>query len=173
MMLRFNGTHSPVQFSELEALFNDKRDWKALRLKLENLKEQQLLSRQPPGTRTTDVAQLAGGRRKPEGEPEVLKLKLSEQLTETQHELNEVSAALSVTMSKLISHENCLLRAGKVEEELKKARENHNEWTRLCMLFWLGRRKTFPHAGTELHLCLPCAACQPALTTAFAALRAV
>ena len=54
-----------------------------------------------------------------------------------------MSAALSVTMSKLISHENCLLRAGKVEEELKKARENHNEWTRLCMLFGSADGKRF------------------------------
>ena len=143
MMLRFNGTHSPVQFSELEALFNDKRDWKALRLKLENLKEQQLLSRNHLERARQTLLNLQAGAERPEGEPEVLKLKLSEQLTETQHELNEVSAALSVTMSKLISHENCLLRAGKVEEELKKARENHNEWTRLCMLFGSADGKRF------------------------------
>ncbi len=43
-MSRYNATHSPMQFSELERIFSGSRDWKALRARLDALKEAVVLS---------------------------------------------------------------------------------------------------------------------------------
>ena len=44
LMLRFNGTHSPVQFSELDQIFTADTDWKTMRQRIDLLKEQRILA---------------------------------------------------------------------------------------------------------------------------------
>ena len=44
MILRFNGSHSPVQFTELDTIFTSSTDWKALRANIDGLKEKRLLA---------------------------------------------------------------------------------------------------------------------------------
>lgn len=44
LIARFNGTHSPVQFEELKAIFTADTDWKALRMQIDHLKEQRALA---------------------------------------------------------------------------------------------------------------------------------
>ena len=44
LILRFNGTHSPVQFTELDQIFTAKTDWKAMRNRIDQLKEQRVLA---------------------------------------------------------------------------------------------------------------------------------
>lgn len=44
MIARFNATHSPVQFTELDRIFTSQTDWKALRQHLDELKEQRVLT---------------------------------------------------------------------------------------------------------------------------------
>lgn len=44
MILRYNGTHSPVQFTELDKLFTASTDWKKLRADLDALKEKRILA---------------------------------------------------------------------------------------------------------------------------------
>ncbi len=44
MILRFNGTHSPVQFAELDAIFSSSTDWNELRAHLSQLNEQGVLA---------------------------------------------------------------------------------------------------------------------------------
>ena len=42
LIARYNGTHSPVQFNELDRIFTANTDWKALRQHIDELKEQRL-----------------------------------------------------------------------------------------------------------------------------------
>ncbi len=44
LILRFNGTHSPVQFTELDHIFSSTTNWNELRTHLSNLNEQRVLA---------------------------------------------------------------------------------------------------------------------------------
>lgn len=44
MILRYNGSHSPVQFNELDAIFTSSTNWKELRASIDALKEKRVLA---------------------------------------------------------------------------------------------------------------------------------
>lgn len=143
MMVRFNGSHSPVQFTELEALFNDKRDWKALREQLNKLKERHLLAQNHLEQARNSLLALRALPERPEGDAEALKTSLGEELKEVMLHLEDITEQLSITTSRLLSHDNCMQRAEQLKEQLDAARSDLNEWARLNTLFGSADGKRF------------------------------
>lgn len=149
-ILRFNGANSPVQFAELETLFNDRRDWKALREQLEKLKENLLLAQNRLEQARHNLLELRAMPERPDGRIEELETSLDElrtslngQVQGVKVHLEELTEALSVSTSRLLSHENCVQRAERLGEQLDAARADLNEWMRLNTLFGSADGKRF------------------------------
>lgn len=143
LILRYNGSHSPVQFAELEMLFKQEQDWKALRSRITAIKEQHILAENHLKQSRAELLNLQAAPNRPkdthrEGEnsPYIL-------LEQEKNRLEEIIRQLSLHSSRLLSHENCVRRAGKLAGELEAARNNAREWERLNQLFGSANGKKF------------------------------
>ena len=142
-MLRFNGSHSPVQFAELDALFSDARNWKQLRQRLDTLRENRVLA-----TNRLEQARTALNELQAETcRPETCHAETAAQL-EQEHEacrlrLEQTERELSLTNAHLLSHENCMKQAAELATRLEAARADALEWNRLCQLFGSADGKRF------------------------------
>lgn len=143
MILRFNGTNSPVQFAELEQLFSDTRDWKSLRVRLDALHKAHLLSQNRLTQARDALLAIKAEPGRPEAEDETQRIQLASELKVARETLAEVSDALSVTNSRLLSHDNCVRRAAQLESRLAEARSDYEEWSRLNILFGSADGKKF------------------------------
>lgn len=133
-ILRFNGSHSPVQFSELEKLFSDSRDWKALREKLTTLKENRMLAENHLEQTRQALLAIQADPARPDDETEATRLALAEALKEKQAELEQIGQQLETCRARLRSHANCEESAAKLTDKLQKARDDAKEWNRLNVL---------------------------------------
>lgn len=143
LILRYNSTHSPVQFSELNTLFTDERDWKALRLRLNKVKDEHMLAENHLTQARQYLVRLQADPNRPkevnrEGEHSPYTI-----LEKEKSSLEELIRQLSLCNSRLLSHENCVRRAGKLSTELEAARANATEWKRLSELFGSANGKKF------------------------------
>ncbi len=143
LMLRFNGAHSPVQFSELENLFADSRDWKALRSRLDGLKEQRMLADNRLEQARQLLLELKALPERVEGENAPSREELQQQLEEQQANFSDLADRLSLSNSRILSHENCVRRVAHLSEGLEKARKDAEEWARLSVLFGSADGKRF------------------------------
>ncbi len=137
-ILRFNGSHSPVQFTELEKLFSDERNWKALREKLTELKENRMLAENRLEQARQALLAIQAEPIRPEDETEATRLALAEELKAKQTELEQIAEQLEACRVRLRSHAQCEQSAAKLTDELQKARDDAKEWNRLNVL--LGSR---------------------------------
>ncbi len=137
-ILRFNGSHSPVQFTELEKLFSDERNWKALREKLTELKENRMLAENRLEQARQALLAIQAEPIRPEDETEATRLALAEELKAKQTELKQIAEQLEACRVRLRSHAQCEQSAAKLTDELQKARDDAKEWNRLNVL--LGSR---------------------------------
>ncbi len=137
-ILRFNGSHSPVQFTELEKLFSDERNWKALREKLTELKENRMLAENRLEQARQALLAIQAEPIRPEDETEATRLALAEELKAKQTELEQITEQLEACRVRLRSHAQCEQSAAKLTDELQKARDDAKEWNRLNVL--LGSR---------------------------------
>ena len=143
LILRYNGTHSPVQFTELARLFNNEKDWKALRLKVAEVKEQHMLAENHLTQARQHLIKLQADPNRPNEESRSGELSPTVLLNVKKEELEEIIRNLSLCNSRLLSHENCVRRAGKLTEELEAARNNAKEWSRLSEMFGSSNGKKF------------------------------
>lgn len=70
MILRFNGTHSPVQFAELDSIFTSSTDWKKIRSDINTLKEKRLLARNNLKLARNTLQSLQADSKRPQLQPQ-------------------------------------------------------------------------------------------------------
>lgn len=167
-MLRYNGSHSPVQFSELARIFADECDWNALRRELNTRRSDRELARYQLQVAQQDLRQWQNRPEKPASDQmeskETLKID-HESLTE---KIGEQSRLLAVADEKLRSHERCERNAAAMQEKVDAAKEDAGQWRRLCDMFGsvdgkrfrnLAQSYTFAslveHANRQLRLFCP------------------
>ncbi len=167
MILRFNGTHSPVQFAELRAVFTATTDWNALRQRISSLADARLLAdnalkqareqlqvlqaspQRPPLTQSKENVA-------PAEVPAVdsplddltarysqLRQDLEKQQTVYADRLKELSEELTQINSRLLAHKGSVERAATLEKSLDEAQANAREWERLNALFGSADGKKF------------------------------
>lgn len=134
-MLRFNGSHSPVQMDELKKLFADTRDWNALRRHINTLKEQRLLAENALDTARRGLLKLQAATYRPEATGEEARQKLSQDLTQCRAKIKEVQEELALASSRLLAHKKCVERAALMQQKLDRAQADATEWERLNTLF--------------------------------------
>ena len=139
----FNGTHSPVQIQELEAIFSDKRDWNALRRHIDDHKKTLSLKQHNLEVARTELLRLQSAPVRPnkeEGEtPEVLK----ESSDGLQKRLEQLREEYSTVHMKILAHENSLTIAASYEDKRQQAKDNYEQWSRLNALFGSADGKKF------------------------------
>lgn len=143
LILKFNGHHSPVQFSELERIFTSGTDWKALRTLIDGLKEQRLLADNHLQQARRALQELQVSSPQPGREKEMRRENLVSEKTEAQGKLDQVVTDLNLVNSRLFAHENSVKRAASLTAELERAKEDAQEWSRLNTLYGSADGKKF------------------------------
>lgn len=142
-ILRFNAANPPLQFSELETIFSDKRDRKALRERIDKLKEQLGLATNRLETAREVLLRLLSVPERPadrdEETREALTAALAEYVT-TEKELNEQMARINL---KLMAHRKSEKLAASYGKRLENERENAEEWKKLDLLLGSADGKKF------------------------------
>ena len=126
LIARYNGTHSPVQFNELDRIFTANTDWKALRQHIDELKEQRVLASNYLEQARTELQALRADTHRP-----VLNAKLSEKEESTQPTAStpthngESTSAISAQMVKAQSDDRAFYQNLQVvlTNELREQRE--------------------------------------------------
>ena len=142
-ILRFNGSHSPVQFSELDSLFSDGRNWQALRAQLDALRQARLVAENRLEQARQALRELQAETTRPEAFDAAAREALEEARREGLAALAETEAELSVVKSRLLSHAGCVRRAEELQAQLDDARTEALEWSRLAALFGSADGKRF------------------------------
>ena len=147
LILRFNGSHPPVQFAELEQLFASTQDWKALRQQLDALR-QNLMQAQTRLTQARDVlCVLQADPLRPKEVGEEALAMLQTRREEERVKLNEVNRRLGESQSRLMAHERCVQEAAQFVETLNRAKADQTEWQRLNELLGSADGKKFRTAA--------------------------
>ncbi|HRF85952.1 MAG TPA: AAA family ATPase [Alloprevotella sp.] len=133
-MLRFNGDHSPVSFSELEEIFTGTHDWQALRTMLDGRREALTLAGNHLDHARSALLELQNVPFRPTGKEEESREALQETASKLERNIAELHERLALINSRLLSHENCERRAERFEIQLTAARTDCEHWTRLCSL---------------------------------------
>lgn len=128
---RFNASNPPVQYAELERLFSDTRDWKALREKLERLKERGVLAANSLEQAHAELVRLKAVPGHPKDNSDDTRRETEAALEKAAAEEKDLSAELTLADTRILSHENCVRQAAALDGELKKRRDNALEWRRL------------------------------------------
>lgn len=140
---RYNLEHAPLQASELAQLFEDTRNVKTLRQKIEGCKRDLLLASQTKEQAQQEYMALQSQPTRPsereEDRPEALQSH-QEQLRE---EVKELQAERGKYAHALMRHHDSMQQAQVIEEQLEKARLNAEEWARLNMVFGSADGKKF------------------------------
>lgn len=142
-ILRFNGSHSPVQWSELNELFTDTRDWKALRVRLDGLKETLTLAATRLETARAALLALQGQPDRPSGKDEESREELQAALDRQERESGQLHERLTGIRLRLMAHDKSLAQAETYRTELEERRANLEEWRRLDVLLGSADGKKF------------------------------
>lgn len=142
-ILRFNATNSPMQFAELKAIFADKRDWKALRTRLDTLKEELTLATNRLQAARDALMKLRNRPDQPTGEGDESRESLETASAALKQEHTQLSERLTEVNLRLLSHERSVEQAAAYEERLTSARADAEEWKRLDALLGSADGKKF------------------------------
>lgn len=164
MILRFNGTHSPVQFAELDSIFTDATDWKALRQQLSTLSNARLVADNNLQQARKALQVLQGDAARPatvplasaadEAEAEqpadgsrayyaALQHTLEQTLDDARKRLADLAAQLSEVNARLLAHRDSSERAEAMQQRLDAAQTDAREWARLNAMFGSADGKKF------------------------------
>ena len=148
MILRFNGTHSPVQFAELDSIFTDTTDWKALRQQLSTLSNARLVADNNLQQARKALQALQGDAARPatvplapaadEAEAEqpadgsrayyaALQHTLEQTLDDARKRLADLAAQLSEVNARLLAHRDSSERAEAMQQRLDAAQTDARE----------------------------------------------
>lgn len=134
-ILRFNGSHSPVQFSELESLFADPRDWMALRRQIDALHRAVLMAEGNLDAARRELLRLQALPDRPAQTDDEARQNLQQALEAVNKQVDETRTELGIVSSRLLSHRNCMERAARLQQQLDQATDNAREWARLNQLY--------------------------------------
>lgn len=157
MMLRFNSSHSPVQFAELQSLFSNGHDWKTLRATLDKLREYRLLAHNHLNRARAELLKLQAAPIRPgqaEGVPQGQPAEavtnyddIEQKLLDMQQQMDETTRRtqeeLHAVMGALQTHERCEAQVKMLHQSLNAARDNALEWQRLDQLLGSADGKKF------------------------------
>ena len=143
VILRFNGTHSPVQFAELESLFSDPRDWNALRARLDALRENRLLADNHLDQARRQLLAIQADPKRPSADDEAARQEIADNLASQLALTEQTMQQLADVTRTLDLHAMSEARAAKMAGELEAARTDAAEWTRLDVLFGSAEGKKF------------------------------
>ncbi|MGN1354827.1 MAG: AAA family ATPase [Alloprevotella sp.] len=130
-ILKFNADHSPMQFSELESIFSDSRDWNALRQRLDALKEQRTLAEKALEAARHDLLLLQSRPDRPSQTGAETREALNETATQLDAKRRQAAERLMAISLRLQQHDSCLAQAAQYDEALKAANNDAEEWKRL------------------------------------------
>lgn len=130
-ILRFNGSHSPVQFKELESLFADPCDWKALRQNVEELAKQRMLAEHRLEEARSALLACKADPQRPEGESDTKRKEVAKEITGKALDLEESERKLTEVEARLLSHKNCEHRARELSLQIQTAAADQREWADL------------------------------------------
>lgn len=142
-ILKFNGTHSPTQLTELDAIFADPRDWNALRRHIDEVKKTQTLTQHNLEAARNRLLELQSAPVRPnknEGETvEVLK----ENYEEVQLRIKGIQKELAEVNMKIMAHQRSLAMTEAYEARRSQIMDNRNQWSSLCALLGSADGKKF------------------------------
>lgn len=142
-MLRFNGSHPPVQWSELKAIFTDPRDWKSLRARLDGLKETLALAANRLETARRALLALQSRPDRPSGKDEESRGELLTARGQLEREAGQTRERLAEVQMRLMAHDKSLRQAEGYRAELDGRRADLEEWRRLDVLLGSADGKKF------------------------------
>ena len=133
-MLRFNGSHSPVQMMELDKIFSENSDWNALRQRIHERKEAEALAlqnlEQARGA-LLNIQSASVRLHKDRGETFVTVRERQMKLLRQMEDLGDDISALNM---KLLAHDKSMRIAASYEEQRKKVKDNFEQWEHLNSL---------------------------------------
>lgn len=142
-ILRFNSSHSPVQFAELERIFSDRRDWKALRGDIDRRKHALALAKNEADTeRAALVALQAESERAAEDGPAAREA-LQRAIEEADSRIEALAARQGAIGLRLAAHESCLRQAEEMAPRIEEAKDDYEQWSRLSQLLGSADGKAF------------------------------
>ncbi len=142
-ILKFNGTNSPTQMSELDALFADGRDWNALRRLISDLADQRLVADNRLKQMREALLEIEADPKRPADDKEETRQVLETELAAGEQQIEQIATTLGEVSARLIAHAHCVERAGKLQDKIDKARDNAREWHRLDELLGSSDGKRF------------------------------
>jgi len=142
-ILKYNTDHSPLQFSEMERIFTDSRDWKALRTELDRRKRNQTLVGHRLEQARKQLTELKAHSLRTEGNLESARKDIAEQQTQLRQQFLETTEEAGRLKTLIFAHENSLAQAEAHQKELAMAREDATEWQRLDLLLGSADGKKF------------------------------
>ena len=132
---RFNRDNEPLQQTELNRIFQDPRDWQALRIEISTSKERMLLAQQTMQQASDAYNAWQGQPNRPsdaeDEQPEALQEALpllEEKLLQQQSEQEELK-------HRLRRHEDSIRESESQRAMVERAEENATEWKRLSAVF--------------------------------------
>lgn len=140
---RFNGSHSPVQFAELEQIFSENANRRETRHEIERRQKQLTLAQNNLKTARTALTDLQARHDRPAQTGEEVRPELEQKLQHLTELTNNLQEELMRGRTRLLSHENCEQRAAALAEERNKAQKNAEEWQRLNILLGSSDGKKF------------------------------
>ena len=142
-VLRFNREHSPMLMEELDAIFNDRTDWKALRAELEAKKNTLQLTALHLDAAQKAVIELQTKNYRPRLEAEMNEAYLSTELGNVRAVLQRQSDNLSALRITLNKHYNCIKDAEQLMADTDHLRQDAEQWSRLSALLGSADGKKF------------------------------
>ena len=142
-ILKFNGTHAPIQMTELKQIFSDTRNWNELRTNLDARKKAATLAAHQVEQVRKALLQLQAESNRPANTDDNTRQQLIEQqqaLIEQQVQLNEAIVGLR---TRLQAHNNSIAQSQEKKEEFQQAKDNAAEWQRLDHLLGSADGKKF------------------------------
>lgn len=131
---RYNGSHPPIQFAELEAIFADRRDWPQLRAQLQAAREAVAMAGNRLQAAREALLELRARPERPDGETPEVREALQREAEETKRRSEEAADQLAQVNLRLHTHENSLRQAAAYNDRLLAAREDLEQWRRLDAL---------------------------------------
>lgn len=142
-MSRFSMHHSPLQYSELEKIFNSQRDWQGLRRELDALHKQQTLVGHRLSEARDVLIRLRTVPGHPSGEGGETEEAIAQALEQTRDKQKETDATIIMLKARRQSHENSTQQAAQRTAELTAAEDDLREWQRLDTLIGSADGKKF------------------------------
>ena len=142
-MRAFNADHSPLQYAELEKIFADPRDWKALRRELDARRRTlSLVAGELDKARQALLALQASPLRQV-GEAEALRREARTRIGAADDRIVQLQERLAAIGLRLQAHNACLQRMEEMKPALAEAGEDAEEWGRLNDLLGSADGKLF------------------------------